>query len=96
LPSDQFDVIICVFGLKTFVHGQLRQLAKETQELLKLGGYFSFIKVSQPDVKVLRFLCAFYMGKLVPILGRLLLGNPIEHRMLWKYKSRGSIREVEG
>jgi demethylmenaquinone methyltransferase/2-methoxy-6-polyprenyl-1,4-benzoquinol methylase len=33
-------------------------------------------------------LYGFYLGKIIPIFGRLLLGNPEEYKMLWKYTDK--------
>jgi ubiquinone/menaquinone biosynthesis methyltransferase len=88
LSSSQFDVVICAFGLKTFDNDQLRTLALETSRILKPGGQFSFIEVSKPENRILRSLYKFYLGKVIPIFGRLLLGNPAEYKMLWKYTDR--------
>ncbi len=88
LPSNHFDFVTCAFGLKTFNNEQLALLAEETKRILKPGGQFSFIEVSKPDGKLLQFLYGLYLGKIIPILGRLLLGNPAEYKMLWQYTSR--------
>ena len=85
LPSDHFDFVICAFGLKTFNEEQLACLAAETQRILKVGGQFSFIEVSKPKNKFLQFLYGFYLGKIIPILGKLLLANTTEYKMLWRY-----------
>lgn len=84
-PDQHFDVILSAFGLKTFNEKQLSQLADETKRLLKPGGTFSFIEVSQPKNKLLRGLYKLHLKYIVPICGRILLGNPKEYKMLWKY-----------
>jgi ubiquinone/menaquinone biosynthesis methyltransferase len=88
LLSNKYDFVICSFGLKTFNNEQLETLAKETKRILKIGGQFSFIEVSKPDPKILNFFYRFYLGKVIPILGKLLLGNPNEYKMLWKYTDK--------
>ncbi|MBJ6118821.1 class I SAM-dependent methyltransferase [Pontibacter sp. BT310] len=88
LPESGFDYAICAFELKTFDLPQVRILATETKRVLKPGGQFSFIEVSKPESKLLQFFYGFYLGKLIPILGKLLLGNPREYRMLWQYTER--------
>lgn len=85
LPSEHFDYVTCAFGLKTFNAEQIDILAGEIKRILKNGGHLSFIEVSEPNNKVLRFFYGFYLGKVVPLLGKLLLGDPDEYRMLWKY-----------
>ncbi|MFM9984776.1 MAG: class I SAM-dependent methyltransferase [Flavobacteriales bacterium] len=85
LPSDHFDLVVCVVGLKTFSEEQLERLSFEVHRILKRGGQFSFIEVSVPSNRILRALYGFYLGKIIPVLGRLFLGNPEEYRMLWRY-----------
>lgn len=85
LPSNHFDYVTCAFGLKTFNSEHLHLLALETKRILKPGGSFYFIEVSKPKNKLLKNLYGFYLGQVIPILGRLFLGNPKEYRMLWKY-----------
>lgn len=85
LQSDHYDYITCAFGLKTFDEDQLLILASETKRVLKKGGQFSFIEVSKPSHKILYYLYGFYLGRVVPVLGKLLLGDPEQYRMLWLY-----------
>lgn len=85
LPGNHYDFVTCAFGLKTFNAEQLNILALETKRILKTGGQFSFIEVSKPSNHTLNALYGFYLSKVIPILGRLLLGNPEEYKMLWQY-----------
>ncbi len=88
LPSNFYDIVICAFGLKTFDPEQLQVLATETKRILKAGGQFSFIEVSKPTNKILKQLYSFYLGRIIPVLGKLLLGNPTEYKMLWRYTDK--------
>ncbi|MBL7842221.1 MAG: class I SAM-dependent methyltransferase [Cyclobacteriaceae bacterium] len=88
LPSNHFDFVTCAFGLKTFNDEQLNFLAKETNRILKVGGQFSFIEISKPTNRLLKALYGFYLGQVIPVLGKLLLGDPEEYRMLWKYTDK--------
>lgn len=83
--SAHFDVVLSAFGLKTFNEEQLSHLAQEVRRILKPGGTFSFIEVSEPPHSLLRALYKIHLKHVVPFCGRLLLGNPSEYRMLWKY-----------
>ena len=60
----------------------------ETKRILKSGGQFSFIEVSKPNNKLLKLLYGFYLGQIIPISGRLLLGNPEDYKMLWQYTDK--------
>lgn len=88
LPGNHFDFVTCSFGLKTFNLEQLNILALETKRILKPGGQFSFVEVSKPNNKILNFFYGFYLGKIIPVLGKLLRGNSEEYRMLWKYTNK--------
>lgn len=88
LQSNYYDFVTCAFGLKTFNAEQINILATETKRILKPGGQFSFIEVSKPENKILKVFYGFYLGQVIPVLGRLLLGNPEEYKMLWKYTDK--------
>jgi demethylmenaquinone methyltransferase/2-methoxy-6-polyprenyl-1,4-benzoquinol methylase len=88
LPGDHFDFVTCAFGLKTFDDEQIRQLARETKRILKPGGQCSFIEVSTPGHFIMKSFYGFYLGRVVPLLGWLFLGNPVEYKMLWQYTRR--------
>lgn len=103
LPAQHFDYVICAFGLKTFNAGQLNSLAQEIERILKPQGQFSFIEISKPHGLILRTLYGFYLGKVIPLLGLLLLANPQEYKMLWTYtqqfgdaRAAAAIFEAEG
>jgi demethylmenaquinone methyltransferase/2-methoxy-6-polyprenyl-1,4-benzoquinol methylase len=88
LPSGTFDAVVCAYGLKTFDESQIRIIARETKRVLRSGGQFSFVEVSVPNNAPLRLAYRFYIGIVTPVLGRLLMGDPVEYRMLWQYTSR--------
>ncbi len=88
LPGNYYDIVICAFGLKTFDEEQLQALATETKRILKTGGQFSFVEVSKPANKILKQLYSFYLGQVIPVLGKLLLANPAEYKMLWRYTNK--------
>ncbi|WP_420401397.1 class I SAM-dependent methyltransferase [Flagellimonas sp.] len=82
------DYVISGFGLKTFNHGQLVKLADEISRILKPCGEFSLIDVSVPQNKVLRTFYMLYLKKIIPILGKLFLGNPETYKMLGIYTEK--------
>lgn len=85
LESNYYDIITCSFGLKTFDKTQIELLAEQVHRILKTGGHVSFIEISVPNHKLLKTLYGFYTGKIVPLIGKILLGNPENYKMLWKY-----------
>lgn len=74
--------------MKTFNAKQLNDLALEINRILKEGGEFSFIDVSVPRNKLLQFFYMFYLKQVIPILGRLFLGNPSTYKMLGIYTEK--------
>ena len=85
LESNSFDIISCAYGLKTFNENQLEILAKEVSRILKPNGKFSFVEVSKPKNKILYYPYKLYLSKIIPVLGKLFLGNPNDYKMLWIY-----------
>jgi demethylmenaquinone methyltransferase/2-methoxy-6-polyprenyl-1,4-benzoquinol methylase len=85
LPSSSADVILSAFGLKTFSAEQTRHLAREISRILKPGGVFSLLEISVPENRLLRSPYMFYVSRIIPIIGRLFLGNPENYRMLGIY-----------
>jgi ubiquinone/menaquinone biosynthesis C-methylase UbiE len=79
------DVVVSSFGLKTFDRQQQRRLAHTVAQLLKPGGTYSFVEISAPPFLPLRAAFMFYLKWLIPLVGRLLLGNPESYRMLGVY-----------
>lgn len=85
LADQKYDIIYCAFGLKTFNHEQIQRFAKEMYRILKPDGKVSFIEISVPKNKLLYTFYSFYTGKIIPFFGKVLLGNPENYKMLWKY-----------
>jgi ubiquinone/menaquinone biosynthesis C-methylase UbiE len=79
------DIIVSSFGLKTFDREQQRQLARKVAQLLKPGGSYSFIEISVPPFRPLRTAFMFYLKRMIPFIGRALLGDPACYRMLGTY-----------
>jgi demethylmenaquinone methyltransferase/2-methoxy-6-polyprenyl-1,4-benzoquinol methylase len=87
-PSESADVVISAFGLKTFSDEQKQILAGQVHRLLKPGGRFSLLEISVPANCFLRCLYMFYLRRLIPLIGWLMLGNPDNYRMLGVYTQR--------
>lgn len=85
LESNSFDIISCAYGLKTFNEQQLEILAQEISRILKPNGKFSFVEVSKPKNRLLYYPYSFYLSKVIPVLGKLFLGNSNDYKMLWVY-----------
>lgn len=79
------DCVISSFGLKTFSSSQLVRLAAEVWRIVKPGGAVCFVEISVPKNALLRLLFMFYLQCVIPIVGRLCLGNPANYRCLARY-----------
>lgn len=86
-PEGRADAVVSSFGLKTFNREQQRRLAERVATMLRPGGFFSFMEISVPAAPLLRWSYLFYLNRLIPVIGRMLLGNPECYRMLGTYTS---------
>lgn len=94
-PDGSVDFIISAFGLKTFDQASLKRLAEETFRLLRKGGSCSFLEISLPTSRLLRVPYHFYIGTLIPLVGRIFLKNIECYRMLGVYtEAFGSCDQV--
>ena len=85
LPDKLADLVVSSFGLKTFSSDQMEMLATEVHRVLKPGGRFSFVEISIPPWAWLRTPYQFYLNRVIPVVGRLFMGNPENYRMLGVY-----------
>jgi demethylmenaquinone methyltransferase/2-methoxy-6-polyprenyl-1,4-benzoquinol methylase len=88
MPDASADAIVSLFGVKTLSDQQVARLAAEMTRVLKPGGRFSLIEVSVPPNRLLRLAYVFYLRRIIPILGAVLLGDPENYRMLGVYTVR--------
>lgn len=79
------DCVISSFGLKTFSPSQLVRLGAEVWRIVKPGGAVCFVEISVPKIAWLRRLFMFYLQSVIPVVGRLCLGNPENYRCLARY-----------
>ncbi|UBM61019.1 class I SAM-dependent methyltransferase [Marinilongibacter aquaticus] len=87
IPSNSADFVVSTFGIKTFDEKQQRLLASEVDRILKPGGAFAFIEISKPKGFFLKGLYMFYLKIVIPIIGKVFMGNSDDYRMLGKYCS---------
>ena len=79
------DAVISSFGLKTLDRDQQMELARRVASLLRPGGTFSFLEISVPTWRPLKWVYMFYLEHVIPWIGRIFLGNPANYRMLGIY-----------
>lgn len=85
ISSNSADFIVSTFGIKTFNKDQQQVLAREIQRILKPGGAFAFIEISEPKILVLKWAYMFYLKVMIPLIGKLFLGNTEDYKLLGKY-----------
>jgi len=97
LPDASMDAVISAFGLKTFNEPQWQALSVEIGRILKPGGSLSLLEISMPRAGAFQWAFEFYIERLIPILGRMFLGEIDCYRMLGVYtKAFGSCERVLG
>jgi len=97
LPDGSCDAVLSLFGIKTLSPAQRAAFATEIARVLRPGGCFSMVEVSVPGAPALRIAYGFYLRRVIPVLGRLLLGDPATYRMLGVYTDRfGDARAMTG
>ncbi len=88
LEDASVDGVLCLFGIKTLSPGQRERFAAEIARVLRPGGRFALIEISVPPSRVLRAPYLAYLRHVIPVLGRVLLGDPEPYRMLAEYTTR--------
>ena len=79
------DVVVSCFGLKTFSPQQQLQLAERVHRILRPGGKFAFLEISVPGSLLLKMPYMFYLNHVIPVVGRLFMGNADNYRLLGVY-----------
>ncbi len=85
LDDSALDAVVCGFGIKTLSEAQKERFAAELARVLRPGGRLAMIEVSVPTNPLWCFGYLTYLKYVVPLAGRLLLGNPECYRMLYHY-----------
>lgn len=86
--DNSVDLIVSSFGVKTFSDEQLVEMVREYKRILKSGGHFSLIEISAPENLFFKIPYMFYIKYVIPLLGKLFLGNPDNYRMLGIYTEK--------
>lgn len=87
IESDSMDCVISAFGLKTLDHEALRKFAAEIARILKPGGCFSLLEISTARGWWLAPAYRWYVNAVIPLIGKLCLGDMECYRMLGAYTS---------
>ena len=85
LRSASVDCVISAFGLKTLTPESVSALAREVHRILKPGGRFSMLEISTADKWWLSPIYRWYVRSVIPVIGKLCLGDIECYRMLGAY-----------
>jgi ubiquinone/menaquinone biosynthesis C-methylase UbiE len=85
LPNKAYDKIVCSFGLKTLNLEGRKKLIQVMLSCLKDDGIISLMEFEIPKNSVIRTLWVLYVKYLIPIIGRLFMGNSDNYKMLYQY-----------
>lgn len=85
IRSATVDHVVSAFGLKTLSTEAMAGFAAEIGRILKPGGSFSLLEISMPPAVLLRGPYRFYLSKVIPLVGKSLLGDIECYRMLGRY-----------
>ncbi len=88
ITNETADFVISGFGLKSLDNEQLGKLANEIDRILKQNGEFSLIDISVPKSKILKPIYMFYLKNIIPVFGKVFLGNSETYRMLGIYTEK--------
>jgi demethylmenaquinone methyltransferase/2-methoxy-6-polyprenyl-1,4-benzoquinol methylase len=88
LPDASFDLITCAFGLRNV--DDVGQTLKEMYRLLRPGATACILEFFLPQNKILRSIYLFYLCRAMPLLARMIAGDPGP----WHYLAR-SIEQWE-
>lgn len=85
LGDSSIDHVVSAFGLKTLSEGAVASFASELVRILKPGGSFSLLEISMPRNPLLRVPFSWYISGVIPLVGKLMLGDIECYRMLGIY-----------
>ena len=86
MPADQsIDCVVSAFGLKTLDRAAVTRLAGELARIVRPGGRISLLEISTAEGWWLSPAYRFYVNRVIPLVGRLCLGDIDCYRMLGRY-----------
>lgn len=87
IESGSIDYVVSGFGLKTLNHEALERFAREIARVLKPGGRFSLLEISTAEGWLFAPVYRWYVNAVIPLIGKLCLGDIECYRMLGAYVS---------
>lgn len=91
-----YDRICASFGIKTLDAEGQAVFAAVLYRLLKSDGKAALVEIHVPSFSLLRWPYLFYIRHVIPLIGRLYLGDPDCYRSLAIYTERFAERNIMG
>jgi demethylmenaquinone methyltransferase/2-methoxy-6-polyprenyl-1,4-benzoquinol methylase len=88
VPSGSIDCVVSAFGLKTLSRESVAIFASEVARMLRPGGRISLIEISTADGWLLAPAYRWYVNSVIPVIGKICLGDIECYRMLGEYTGR--------
>jgi len=79
-PDDAFDAAMVAFGARNFEN--LEKGLREMQRVVRPGGRIIVLEFSKPVSFPFRQIYFFYFTRLLPLIGKVISGNPAAYRYL--------------
>ncbi len=88
-----YDRVCASFGIKTLNDAGQKEFATVMHRLLRPGGRAALVEIHVPSMAVFRWPFLFYLRHVIPLIGRLLLGDPDCYRSLAIYTEGFAARD---
>lgn len=85
IEGGSVDHVVGAFALKTLSGAVAGDFAEEVWRVLRPGGSFSFLEISVPGNRWLAVPYRWYLQRVIPMLGKFMLGDIECYRMLGRY-----------
>jgi demethylmenaquinone methyltransferase/2-methoxy-6-polyprenyl-1,4-benzoquinol methylase len=85
IKSNSVDCVVSAFGLKTLSPDAIKKFAVEIRRILKPGGRISLLEISTAEGWFLSPVYRWYLRAVIPVIGKLCLGDIECYRMLGNY-----------
>lgn len=85
LQPEYADLVVSTFGLKTLNHDQQRRLAAQIAHVLRPGGAYALIEVSEPRGRLMGPAYRAYLNRILPLIERLFLKGGRDFSMIGTY-----------
>lgn len=86
VPDAAYDIVTVAYGLRNLA--DLDRGLAELKRVLKPGGRLLALEFGKPDSAAWRWICLQYLGRVVPVFGRVFCGDAATHSYIVKSLER--------